>query len=58
MMHAKYTSVRMLVPPTVFNVLCVGVCASCFLCLLFLQIADVDVFFCILLVIGAYFCDK
>ena len=58
-MHAKYTSVRMLVPPTVFSVLCVGGCVrAVFLCLLFLQIADVDVFFCVLLVIGAYFCDK
>ena len=48
----------LLVPPTVFSVLCVGVCASCFFVSFILEIADVDVFFCVLLVIGAYFCDK
>ena len=48
----------LLVPPTAFSVLCVEVCASCFFVSLFLQIADVEVFFCVLLVIGAYFCDK
>ena len=46
----------LLVPPTVFSVLCVGVCASCFF--VSFVLADVHVFFCVLLVIGAYFCDK
>ena len=35
-----------------------GCVRAVFLCLLFLQIADVDVFFCVLLVIGVYLCDK
>ena len=40
----------LLVPPTVFC--CeLGCVRAVFLCLLFLQIADVDVFFCVLLVI-------
>ena len=50
----------LLVPPTVFSVLCVGGCASCFF--VSFVLADCryvdDVFFCVLLVIGAYFCDK
>ena len=42
-----------------FSVCCVlGCVRAVFLCLSFSQIADVDVFFCVLLVIGAYFCDK
>ena len=42
-----------------FSVCCVlGCVRAVFLCLLFLQIADVDVFFCVLLFIGACFRDK